>query len=58
MTEKQTHTVVRVYEGDTLVNTFSCHAAARAFIVGEYSAAEADTLDVHTDEVEIPEEST
>jgi hypothetical protein len=56
MTEKQTHTVVRVYEGHRLVDTFSCHAAARAFIVGEYSAAEADMLDVHTEEVEIPKE--
>jgi hypothetical protein len=58
MTEKQTQTEIRVYEGDTLVNTFSCHAAARAFIVGEYSAVEADMLDVHTEEVEIPEELT
>jgi hypothetical protein len=58
MTEKQTHTVVRVYEGHRLVDTFPCHAAARAFIMGEYSGAEADTLDVHTEEVEIPEEST
>jgi hypothetical protein len=58
MTEKQTQTEIRVYEGDTLVNTFSCHAAARAFIVGEYSAAEADMLDVHTEEVEIPEALT
>jgi hypothetical protein len=58
MAEKQTQTEIRVYEGDTLVNTFSCHAAARAFIVGEYSAAEADMLDVHTEEVEIPEELT
>jgi len=58
MPEKQTQTEIRVYEGDTLVNTFSCHAAARAFIVGEYSAAEADMLDVHTEEVEIPKELT
>jgi hypothetical protein len=58
MTEKQTQTEIRVYEGDTLVNTCSCHAAARAFIVGEYSAAEADMLDVHTEEVEIPKELT
>ena len=47
---------VRVYEGDRLVGTFSCHAAARAFIMGEYSGAETDMLDVHTEEVESPEE--
>ena len=58
MTEKQTHTVVRVYEGHRLVDTFSCHAAASAFIMGEYSATEADMRDVHTEEVEIPEELT
>jgi hypothetical protein len=49
-------TAVHVYEGDTLVDTFSCHASATAFIKGEYSAAEADMLDVHTVEVETPEE--
>jgi len=58
MTEKQTHTVVSVYERHRLVDTFSCHAAARAFIMGEYSGAEADMLDVHTEEVEIPEALT
>jgi hypothetical protein len=58
MTEKQTHTVVRVYEGHRLVDTFSCHESATAFIKGEYSGAEADMLDVHVVEVEIPEELT
>jgi hypothetical protein len=47
---------VQVYEGDTLVDTFSCHESATAFIKGEYSGAEADMLDVHVVEVEIPKE--
>jgi hypothetical protein len=46
---------VRVYEGDRLVGTFSCRESASTFIRGEYSAAEADMLDVHI--VDVTEES-
>lgn len=41
---------VNVYRGHRLIGTFNCHEAATDFIMSEYSAEEADRLDVHTEE--------
>ena len=49
-------TEIQVYQGSRLVDTFSCHESATAFIMSEYSGLEADELDVHTVEVDVPKE--
>ena len=46
MNDQQSQSNAYVYEGNRIVGTFSCRESAAAFIRSEYSAAEADILDV------------